>query len=207
MESTRGLGRLGFTLLECMVSLLVGSLVVLAVQTVVQTTLDLTAFRPERDVALASLRTEAVRVSVREWLEGVNPPVGTEALALEGRDREHAGLPTDELTFVTLDGGFLLGEPRDRPLRLRLRVSVAAGLTLEYAEPDSAAAGVLGLLPDVQGLDVRYLPDAPAGSAEWVDSWSGADLPRAIELRFHPAPGRSLPRALRSPLLVRPGPG
>jgi hypothetical protein len=111
------------------------------------------------DPARTALRREAVRATLRQWLEAAYLP--PDSGAFEGQ--------ADELSFVTLDPD---------PVRLRIGVVPGRGLVAW----DSAAGHVLPLLPEARRLRVRYLAST-FGTASWFDVWAARQrLPRAVEL-------------------------
>ncbi len=185
----------GFTLLELVVALAIGSLVVVGVRTALGAAIHLAS--REQDRAADALRVEAARAVVRQWLEGAH-------LAMVGRDQTTLGRPTDEIAFVTVDPGFVTGVP-EAVLHLRLHIAGGehGGLMAEYGslEPGGHRTSLL-ILPEVGGMNIRYLVN-PFDVLQWSDSVSSdARLPRAVEIRFSPRPGDTLPDGLMIPLFV-----
>ncbi len=195
----------GFTLLELLVALAIGGAVVLVVHAALAVTTDVAA--RGRDIADRRLRIEAAQHVLRRWLEAAQVGTGEAGASFRGRDEASGGVPLDELTFLTLDP-VMTTALGGAPARMTLRVG-QEGLIAEYRQVDGRTAsrdgpdGTIVLFPAVRGLEIRYLV-ALGDQYRWFSGWSSrARLPAAVELRFHPLPGDSLPRALRAPLLIR----
>lgn len=172
--------RRGFTLVEVMIALLIGSVVVLLAYSTLRAGLDVEARvtaareRDEAGVAFRALLADALRhattgdgtatlgmqaqadasgraTSLRFVSRGVMPPLG-------GRGAWIVGLGSDS-TGVVLDA--VAVDARSTPLRLTAR--------------------------GVRSLDVRFLPlDATAWRSAWNDP---TRLPAAVEIRFLDARG------------------
>lgn len=195
----------GFTLLELLVALAIGGAVILVVHTAVGVTTDVAA--RGRDVADRRLRIEAAQLVLRRWLEAAQVGAGEAGASFRGQDEASGGVPLDELTFLTLDP-LMTTASAGAAARMTLRVD-GEGLIAEYRHADGGTAsrdgpdGTIVLLPAVRGLEIRYLV-ALGDQYRWFSGWSSrARLPAAVELRFFPLPGDSLPVALRVPLLIR----
>lgn len=201
----------GFTLLELLVALAVSAVVILGVRAAVSLSVDVAT--RGRDVTDEALRVEAVRATVRRWLESAYIGSGLEGSGFEGRDQEVLGQPQDVLAFVTLDPA-LLDTRRGSAVWIRLRVASGdSGLVAEYHDVawNPLPAGDMAvnrrnkrisILPEVRALDVRYLVTL-GDESRWFRGWSsGVRLPRAVELRLYTASEETASAGLELPLLA-----
>ena len=200
-------GRAGFTLLELLVALVIAGIVFLGARAVVAVAVDVGS--RERDRAREALRVESVQGVLRRWLSSATLLTGEgEGYGFEGRDTTlSGGLPGDEVAFVTLDPAGLRSELGETPVRVRLRVAPGeggegGGLGADYAAVDDPeATGTVTLLPEVRGLDVRYLVNV-FDRPQWFGTWSAKmRLPLVVELRLYAA-ARSGAAALGAPLWI-----
>lgn len=223
-QADRGIA-LGFTLLELLVALTIGAAVVLGVHAAVGVAVEVAS--RESDRSRETLKVEAARQTIRRWLEAAYLPPNLTDHGFEGTDRSAFGESFDELAFLTLDPG-LLGSDPGAPAHIRLRVDPERGLVAETegvdagregthaeqpsaaGEPEDGGAGraVLGLLPQVRGLDIRYRVRL-GDETRWFDGWSSrVRLPVAVEIRVLGAARDSLHDLVAAPLLVAlPGNG
>ena len=181
--------RRGFTLLEVMIALLVGSMVVgLAYATLsagIDTQVRVTAAR-ESDASATALRAFFVD-AVRH--------------AVAGDASDPQGMHLDErrgaLEFVTRG----VEAPLGGTIRWRISMSAdTAGVSLRAEALGGGRAPLVLTARAGRTLAVRFLPLA---SMEWRDQWTDPTrLPEAVELRFLDASGRDA----MPPLVARTAP-
>lgn len=195
--------RHGFTLVELLVALVVGSLVLSAAYRAVGIAVDATArMRAEQR---AASRGGAARAQLEAWirsatsLDGAEPFLGT-------RHAPADGPPRDELSFAVADGGTLWPGPH----RIRLFVgpepaSGGSALVAELRPLDgrpSTRPETVAVASGALGLGLRYRARFRTG-ASWAGEWSAfGRLPEAVELRLVPGVGRG--DAALAPILALP---
>ncbi|HYH83190.1 MAG TPA: prepilin-type N-terminal cleavage/methylation domain-containing protein [Longimicrobium sp.] len=205
--------RLGFTLVEVLVALVVAGTVAAAAYGVVGSmAASRAAAQRARDAALPGA---GARATLEEWLRAAALFDGGGPFA--GADRGAAGVPRDELAFAVEDGGALRPGPRRIRLWIERSTFGPSGLLAEVAArgPRAEPPETLVVARAAGALDVRYrttVNDRPV----WVDAWaSDSVLPEAVELRVAPAQEHAadpraggFPALLRLPVRVplRPGP-
>ncbi len=201
-KSDSTVGAAGFTLLELIVALSVSAMVVLGLQAAVSVTADVASRGSDR--ATDALRLEAAHAAIRGWFQGAYGPADLEGVHFDGRDSTRLGRPMDQVTFVTLDPGPIT-QGSETPLRIRLRVDDRdrRGLVAEYAHLGAGGRPrKLTMLPEVGGMNVRYLVSV-FDELRWFDGWSSEfQTPLAVEIQFYAARGDTLPHMLEPPLLV-----
>jgi prepilin-type N-terminal cleavage/methylation domain-containing protein len=207
----------GFTLLELLVSLAIGAIVVFTMVAPFQRTLA-TRDHAERRME----QTSAARLALQRLAEEVSG-----ALPLPGDENafrlldETLGQPSSELVFATTAAQRIQGGARD-PIQLvryslepeglgessRIGRRSALGRTrsrlIKQQRPSIAGDAVepvrLPVLDDVLSFRVRVIP---AGSDQWVETWSATgegssrDLPRAVEIELTVDDGSPQPPAYR----------
>lgn len=194
----------GFTLMEVLVGLVISSIALAAGFATL-------SFVGERARAAEAATVEALegaggRMLLIEWLAGARLSAPNRGGTFQGMDAEENGLESDELTFPTT-----ARTPLHVPnVVVRLYIDVddetpERGLVAELTERQLDEPRRVELLPQVAGMELRYLPDVEGGvdGVEWEPSWIGRDgLPKAVELVLTAAAGDSLPPLLRYPIRV-----
>jgi len=181
--------RRGFTLVEVMIALLIGSVVVVLAYATLNAGLDTQArVVAARDAdasatALRALLTDAVRHAVAG---DAADPLGM-----------HTGEGGTSLRFTTRG----IEAPLGGTARWQLSLSAdSGGVALRAFSRDGNRAPLLITARSSRRLAVRFLPLA---SSEWRDSWDDPSrLPDAVELRFLDEQGRDA----MPPLLARTAP-
>ena len=171
--------RRGFTLLELLVALVLAGVVALLVYGAARAGSDTAARLSASRQQWQAQR--AMRTLLEDALRNARPALraGDAAFALHARTSS-AGVPQDQLTFVTR-GGF---PPLTADADWRVTIETTpAGLSaiaipLGVRTPERLA----GILPGVTGLEIRVL--APSGGP-WSRQWAWpAAFPRAVALTF-----------------------
>jgi prepilin-type N-terminal cleavage/methylation domain-containing protein len=197
--------RAGFTLVEVLVGLTVASIALTAGFSALAFVRD-RADQAEA-ASVASLEGAAMRELLVDWLSGARLSASSRAGSFQGQDGDEQGVPNDELTFPTTARTPL--QSRNTVVRLYIDEddeTPEIGLVAEMFERQQDEPSRVELLPNVTGLQLRYLPDAQDGTAEWMEGWVGRnELPRAVEITLSVAPGDSLPLLLRMPVRVALG--
>ena len=188
--------RRGFTLLELLVAIVLAGVVALLVYGAARAGSD-----TEARLSASRRRWQAeraMRTLLEDALRNARPPTraGDAAFTLHAQT-SGAGVPQDQLTFVTR-GGF---PPLTADADWRVTIeTTAAGLSV-IALPLSVRTPerVVGSLPEVTGLEIRVL--APSGGP-WSRQWVlAAAFPRAVALTFWTDSGpRGAPLRVALPL-------
>lgn len=194
-------GRGGFTLIEVLVGMAVAALALAAGFTTLAFVQD-RADQAEAAVvpALAGATTRAL---LTEWLSGALARAPGRGERFQGLDAAEAGGVADELVFPTTARTPLsVGTTVVRLYVDAQDSTVERGLVAELTERVTDVPRRVELLPQVTGMEIRYLPDVEEAT-EWLPSWIGnRSLPRAVEIRLASAGRDSLPSILRHPLRV-----
>ena len=196
------MSRRGFTLIEVAIALVAGGLVLTAGYAALGAIIDLR----ERAAAHAAPaeRAAAVRRSLAHWLAGARVHPDDETVpAFLGLDRQRAGVPDDELRFLTTSAApFYAGTAHVRLFIDRDDETPERGLVAEIAAWGSPAARRIEIAPAATGLDASYFFDTGRGR-RWLPAWiSSVQLPLAVELRIVAGPQSDLPVLLQLPILV-----
>lgn len=175
--------RAGVTLIELVVALTLAAAVFTAGYGAVTVVLD------RRDAASETLAEDlaaaAVRSTLLEWLSAISLPPGSTHPVFNGMDGIHEGRADDELTFLT-SAATPLG---DGVATVRLHIdrndrTTDTGLVAEISRWLGTARMRVVLVPDADGLDVRYRSRLLTGR-EWHPSWiSSSVVPAGVELRI-----------------------
>jgi prepilin-type N-terminal cleavage/methylation domain-containing protein len=179
--------RSGFTLIEVMIALLIGSVVVLLAYATLRTGLDVqdrVAAAHESDETMTTMRamlTDAVR----------------HARTADGRDALGMHTTVDGSGRVTALGFASRGITAPQGGADAWQVSLnsdTAGLTFAAAPIDAGRTPLRMTLRSVRGIGVRFLA---RDDAEWRDGWNDPSrLPAAIEIRFLGESGADVASAL-----------
>ncbi len=169
--------RRGFTLIEVMIALLIGSVVIVLAYATLSAGLD------TQQRVVAAREADASATAFRAFL------VDALRHAVTGDAEDPKGMHTDEggttLAFVTRGVEAPLGGSA------RWRVSLTSdtgGVAIRADSPDGSRAPLQLTMRSSRQVAVRFLPLA---SMEWRDQWKDpARLPDAVELRFLDANGR-----------------
>lgn len=195
------IGRGGFTLVEVLVGMAVAALALAAGFTTLAFVQD-RADHAEAAVvpALAGATTRAL---LTEWLSGALSRAPGRGERFQGLDAAEAGGVADELVLPTTARTPLsVGTTVVRLYVDAQDSTVERGLVAELTERVTDVPRRVELLPQVTGMEIRYLPDVEEAT-EWLPSWIGnRSLPRAVEIRLASAGRDSLPSILRHPLRV-----
>jgi prepilin-type N-terminal cleavage/methylation domain-containing protein len=192
--------RAGFTLVEVLVGLAVGSLALLAGMSALGFISERS--RAAEEAALIAIGGATQRALLVDWLGGARYRAAT-GEQFEGLQQEEDGELRDMILFPTTARTPLAG------------TSTVIGLYID-TDPDTPERGLVAemtgmtfgleprrmqLVPEAAVLRLRYLPGD--GSGVWEDTWVSRNaLPRVIELSLEPAAGDSLPLLLRYPIRV-----
>jgi len=152
----------GFTLVEVLIALVIGSLVVLLAQQLFAAASDGT-----RRLMAAQVRLEAERLPAR-WLESafLSLEAGGKAGSFEGHPHT-----VSFTAWLTQPGGWM--EPRAVLIRL-------SDSSLRADTGD----GPIGLQPGVRNVDFDYLLE-PGAESRWVRDWvSPVSAPLAVRIRL-----------------------
>ncbi len=194
-------GSAGFTLIEIMVAVAVGGIVLLAGFSALTSVHD----RSEHalQATTAAREAAAVRSTLIDWLTSAQVSAPEVAVSFEGQDAAELDMAGDELSFPTSS-------------RMALRKSLTAvrlyldtdpetpeyGLVAELTDRLGAEPGLIELVPQAVGFNLRYLPNVD-GPVEWTESWvSQRQLPRAVEITLLDVPENPLPPLLKMPIRV-----
>jgi prepilin-type N-terminal cleavage/methylation domain-containing protein len=197
--------RAGFTLIEVLVGLSVSALALTAGFAALSFVADRAA--QAEAATVSALEGVAARELLVEWLTGARLRAPGNTGSFQGTDGEaRGGLPDDQLMFPTTARTPL--HVRNTVVRLyidREDETPETGLVAELTERIQDEPRRFELVPQVIGLDIHYLPEA-ADAFEWLPDWLGRNqLPRAVELVLHVAPGDTVPPLLRYPIRVALG--
>lgn len=181
--------RRGFTLVEVMIALLIGSVVVLLAYATLTAGLDTqTRLAAAREVDAES---SAMRAMIGDALRHA---VAGDASDPEGMHTDDAGA---SLHFVTRG----IDAPMGGSARWQVSISTdSTGISMRAQSPDGGRTPLTLTARRGRDLAVRFLP---AVSMDWRDRWEDPSrLPEAVELRFLDAQGHDL----MPPLVARTTP-
>lgn len=193
-------GRGGFTLVEVLVGMAVAALALTAGFTALAFVQD-RADHAEAAV-LPSLAGASTRALLTEWIAGALARAPRRGERFQGLSAATVGGAGDELIFPTTARTPL--SVGTTVVRLYVDVqdsTLERGLVAEMTERPTDVPRRVELLPQVTGMEIRYLPDV-AEATEWLPEWLDNSLPMAVEIRLHAAGPDSLPALLRHPLRV-----
>lgn len=195
--------RAGFTLLELMVGLTVGSLALAAGMA----TLGFVGERSAHAEAMTATTLEAAtnRQLLVDWVAGARLRSVNGTDGFQGLDMEYEGWPDDILLFPsTAETHLRAGETIIRLYIDRNDETVEQGLVAELQVQRGQPSRVVELVPGAAGLQIRYLPPPTGVPVEWSDlQWTARNqLPRALELTIIPAKDVVLPPLLQYPIRV-----
>jgi prepilin-type N-terminal cleavage/methylation domain-containing protein len=193
--------RAGFTLVEVVVGVAVGGVVLTTGFAALAAIQDHSG--GAREATTVALEGATARATLSEWLATAQLQSTELAVRFEGLDATESDLEWDELTF---------------PMRAQspLRAPVTMVRLFIDTDPETPARGLVAeltgirgeeprpveLIPNVVGLEIRYLP-AVDGPVEWAESWlDQPQLPRAVEVTLLDAPEDPLPPLLLLPIRV-----
>ena len=192
--------RPGFTLLELMVGLTVGSLALAA-------GMGALGFVGERSAHAEAATATALEAATNrqllvDWLSGIRLRSINGTDGFQGLDMQYEGQDDDILLFPsTADTHLRAGETIIRLYIDRNDETAEQGLVAELQVQRGLPSRVVELVPGAAGLQVRYLPPPTGVPSEWTDiQWTARNqLPRALELTI-------IPRAdvILAPLLLYP---
>ncbi|HSR42106.1 MAG TPA: type II secretion system protein [Longimicrobiales bacterium] len=191
----------GFTLVEVLVGMAVAALVLTAGFSTLAFVRD-RAVRSEAAVvpALAGATTRAL---LTEWLSGALARAPRRGVRFQGLDAAVTGGVADEIVFPTTARTPL--SVGTTVVRLYVDVqdsTVERGLVAALSERATDTPRRVELLPQVTGMEIRYLPNVEE-AVEWLPDWlDGRSLPLAVELRLEARGAEPLPALLRHPLRV-----
>lgn len=171
--------RHGFTLLELLVVIVLAGVVALLVYGAAQVGVD-------TDARLAASRRRwqsqhAMRTLIEDALRNARPALraGDPAFVLQIHT-SGAGVPQDQLTFVTR-GGFppLTG---DADWRVTIEPTPAGLAAVAVPLGVRAPARIAGALAGITGVEIRV---QPPGGGPWIRQWAlPTAFPRAVTLTF-----------------------
>lgn len=184
--------RRGFTLVEVMIALLIGSVVVLLAYSTLQAGLDV------QQRVTVSRDADASTTAMRALLaDAIRHAVAGDADDPRGLHVDGGADGQAALTFVTRGVEAPMGGTGAWQVSLG---TGAAGLTLSAASRDRSRTPLRITESATRRLAFRFLPIA---SEEWRARWDDATrLPEAVEVRFLDAQGRDV----MPPLLARTAP-
>ena len=177
--------KLGFTLLELIVSIAIAGIIALLVYGSASAGFD------TRDaLARHSAGSEAelkVRAMVTDALRHASDESNPGSLTFELVDATDVrGMPTDRLTFLTRG----MVPPLGASSLWRVSISASAnGLSFSASPADasSGSAQVGAVVPQIRGLDVSVMS---LSDRTWTTVWpSTGQIPGAVRLTFHDAQG------------------
>lgn len=197
MTGARG----GFTLIEVLVGMAVAALALTAGFATLAFVRD-RAVQAEASMvpAIAGATTRAL---LTEWVAGARLQAPGRGERFQGLDGEEQGEAADELILPTTARTPL--SVGTTVVRLYVDVedsTVERGLVAELTERAGDLPKRVELLPEVSGLEIRYLPNVEDAS-EWLPDWvDQSSLPLAVELSLSATPPDTLPALLQLPLRV-----
>lgn len=180
------IARRGFTLVEVMIALLIGSVVVLLAISTLRAGLDV------QQRVMAARDADATATAMRALLsDAIRHAVAGDADDPRGMHSDTDADRGPALAFVTRGVEAPLGGTAAWQVSL---TTDAAGLTFAAVSRDHARTPLRMSSPATRRLAVRFLPIA---SSEWREGWDDATrLPEAVEVRFLDAQGRDVMPAL-----------
>jgi prepilin-type N-terminal cleavage/methylation domain-containing protein len=187
--------RNGFTLVEVIVGMLVGTVAITLGFAALAQTVDSGERVRETEQVLAAA---AARRTLIAWLEGAHLNPSEEISAFRGLDRKNGHEPDDEITFYTTSAQpFSAGGTY---VRLWIDRSEAGGLKAELRSAHDTVSRLVPFASAATGLDAQYLFGRPPDQ-RWLEGWvSSVELPRAVRLTI--SGPDSMPPLLRLPVLV-----
>jgi prepilin-type N-terminal cleavage/methylation domain-containing protein len=192
----------GFTLVELVVALAVGGIVLLAGFSALALVQDRSAHATEATVA--ALEGATARATLHSWIADARLQSQEAGVAFEGNPAGIDGRSSDELLFPTLARTPIPAQVSI--VRLYVDEDPATperGLVAEFSALLTDEPVRVEILPDVQSIRIRYLPDGGEPGVSWTDTWVGQTaLPRGVELTLDFAEGATVSPLLRLPLRI-----
>jgi prepilin-type N-terminal cleavage/methylation domain-containing protein len=190
----------GMTLLELMISLAVAGLMVAIGYGALGFALD----HRQRMLAGVDELQEVARVrnALNLWLAGAYLTGESEGPLFQGLDRLEGSQYDDLVSFPTAATTPLGPVPTIARLYIdRDEQTLEQGLVMDLSEWPTGCSLRLELVPEAQGLNVRYLMN-DEGERAWLQSWiSGSTLPVGMALHIL-GPTGSVPPLLELPFLI-----
>jgi prepilin-type N-terminal cleavage/methylation domain-containing protein len=197
-----GRGSEGFTLVEVVVALAVGSIVLLAGFSALALVQDRSAHAA--DATVAALEGATARSTLHRWIADARLQSQDAGVAFEGNPAGVDGRSSDELLFPTLARTPIPAQVSI--VRLFVDDDPATpeqGLVAEFSALLGEEPLRVQVVPEVTGLRIRYLPDGGDPGVLWTDSWVGQGaLPRGVELTLEFPEGARVSPLLRLPLRI-----